>query len=1170
MMIRAVAGLTALLSLTACGARQAEQPSASPLTVSAAPILDAAAARYLQAAQRRDPHDGYPRFTDARGAWQATPLNEWTSGFFPGVLWYLYAHSGKAELREQADRWTTPLLLVPRRNIYTHDLGFQYMSSFGLAYRLTGEERFRHPILQAARLLAARFDAEVGAIKSWNWTDPQRPFPVIADNMMNLELLFWAARQPDGDARWRDIAVQHARTTLKHHVRADGGSYHVVVFDPAAGRVIERSTHQGYADESTWARGQAWLLYGFTMAYRETADREFLAAAQRVADYFIAHLPEDRVPCWDFQAPGCPATARRDASAAAIAAAGLLELGTFTNPNTVNNTFTDTCTYTCAAERILASLSSPTYFAASGDALIQHAVGNHPAGTEIDVGLIYGDYYFVEALTRLRELRGGARTALLPRPAPRTFTWRGELLRDARDRLRREDPALRPALDALVRRADSTLTVGPFTVTAKQRVPPSGDKRDYVSYGPYWWPDSTKPNGLPYIRRDGVVNQELRRESDVLRWYAFLDAVETLAHAHYFTDASRYAERAALLLRTWFVDPATRMNPHMQYGQAIPGVTEGRGIGIIDTRDMGRLLDALTLLRGSGAVSRADELAITQWLAQYADWLANSAHGKDEADEANNHGTWYDVQRVALALFLGDTAQARSILEHDTRQRIAAQIDSAGRQPLELSRTRSLHYSVENLDGMTRLAEMGRHVDVDLWPSLRAAIDYVARYADPQNQWPGQQITAEAPDLLVPLLRRARVAYADARYREALGQLDARMLREHRTALLYPEPARIRPDTLLGAARLAALPRAERGQWERYLADSRRRAEQDRAHVAAELRAARRSELAPAPAGPGFVVTREMTDAWFRTAEARRMADALITYQTPAGGWSKRIAFTRPRVRGESFSSEDDWSWIGTLDNGATTAQLEFLGSIQRVQPGSAYQRAFLRGVDYLLHAQLPVGCWPQIYPLAGGYHDAITFNDDATVNALRILDAVATGEHAFVPHELQEMARQAVARGVDCIVQTQVGVNGFKAVWGAQHDPLTLQPVKARAYEHPSLSGRESAAILDFLMRRPAPDSAVQAAVHAAARWFRAHAIRGFSYVPRGVLTPQTDAGPLWARFYEVGTNRPIFSDRDGVVRYQLSEIGEERRRGYLWYTDEPISTLRRYQRWASNYPEK
>ena len=1161
--------LTAALATSACAGRQVETP-VSTFTTEAAPILDAAAARYLAPAQRRDPHDGYPRFADSTGVWQVTHLNEWTSGFFPGTLWYLYAHSGNPQLREQAERWTTPLLLIPRRNSYTHDLGFQYMSSFGLAYRLTGEPRFRHPIMQAARLLAARFDPEVGALKSWNWTDPARPFPVIADNMMNLELLFWAARQPDGDPRWKDIAVQHARTTMKQHVRADGGSYHVVVFDPGDGRVIERSTHQGHADESTWARGQAWLLYGFTMAYRETGEPEFLQTARRVADYFVAHLPADMVPCWDFQAPGCPGTARRDASAAAIAAAGLLELGAITGANTVTDTYTDTDTYVTAAERILASLGSSTYFstAMGNEALLRHAVGNHPAGTEIDVGLIYGDYYFVEALTRLRELRGEARPALFPRPAPRTFTWRGKLLRQSRERLLRGDRALQPALQKLIRDADSALTLGPFTVTAKQRMPPSGDKRDYVSYGPYWWPDSTRPNGLPYIRRDGVVNQELRRESDVLRWYAFSSAIETLAHANYFTGDAKYAQRAALLLHTWFVDPATRMNPHMQYGQAIPGVTEGRGIGIIDTRDTGRLLDAITLLRASQALNPADDRAITQWLTQYAGWLANSAHGKDEADEANNHGTWYDAQRVALALFLGDTAKARAILEHDTKRRIAEQIDSAGRQPLELARTRSLHYSVENLDGMTRLAEMARHVGVDLWPSLRNAIDFVAPYANPQHKWPAQQITAEAPDLFVPLLRRAAVAYHESQYRAALAPLDARLLREHRTALWYPEPARVFPDTLLGSARIAALPPAERAVWESYLSASRQHARQDRAVMDAELRATGQAEPARAPLGQGFSITDDMTDAWFRTREAKRLGDIILTYQTPSGGWSKRIDFKQPRARGQSFSSEDDWSWIGTLDNNATTAQLDFLARLQRAQPDTSYRSAFLRGVDYLLAAQMPVGCWPQIYPLAGSYHDAITFNDDATINALRILAAVAAGEHGFVESPLRRRATQAVQRGVDCIVKSQVSVNGFRTVWGAQHDPLTLQPVKARAYEHPALSGRESAAILDFLMRRPDPDSAVQAAVHAAARWFRDNAIRGFSYAPRGELVPQPEGGPLWARFHEIGSNRPIFSDRDGVVRYNLSEIGEERRRGYLWYTDEPVSTLRRYESWARKHP--
>ncbi|HEY0303982.1 MAG TPA: pectate lyase, partial [Longimicrobiales bacterium] len=955
------------------------------------------------------------------------------------------------------------------------------------------------------------------------------------------ELLFWAARQPDGDRKWRDIAIRHARTTAAHHIRADGGSFHVVVFDPADGRVIERSTHQGHADSTTWARGQAWLIYGFTMAYRETGEPEFLTTAQRVADYFVAHLPQDGVPCWDFQAPGCPATAKRDASAAAIAASGMLELGG---------------KYRATAQRILATLASPEYLADSGDALLKHAVGHHPRGTEVDVGIAYADYYFVEALTRL---------ASLPAYTPRTFTYRGELMRGARDRIARNDTRLRDAYAKLLGEADSALTVGPFTVTSKERTPPSGSKNDYVSYAPYWWPDSTKPNGLPYIRRDGVVNQALRRDSDVLRWYALVDAVETLGHAYYFSGKEAYAEGAASLLRTWFIDPRTRMNPHLNYGQAIPGVTEGRGIGIIDTRDLGRMLDAVTLIDASASWPPEDRAKLREWMSAYRTWLRTSPHGIDEADEANNHGTWYDAQVVALSLFLGDTATARDVLERSTKARIAAQIDTAGRQPLELARTRSLHYSVENLEGFTRLADMARHVGVDLWPSLRRAIDYVAPYADPQKQWPGQQITAEAPDLFVPLLRRARIAYDEADYREALKPLAARMLREHRTTLLYPEPPRVGADSLLGGSRIAMLPSAERAMWERYIATSTANQARDRAVFGAGM------TLTNAPAGQGFSVSREMTPAYFASREARRLGDFLLSYQTPTGGWSKRIEYTRLRGPAESFASEGNWTWIATLDNGATTEQIKFLALLHGVQKEAAYGNAVARGVRYLLAAQMPNGCWPQSYPLAGSYHDAITFNDDATINALEIFERVVAtnSEYAVLPASVRDSARAGLQHGVECILRTQVSTNGYKSVWGAQHDPLTWQPVKARAYEHASLSGRESAAILDFLMRIQNPGDSVQAAIHAAADWFKANAIRGYSYVPRGELTPDPNGGPLWARFYEVGTNRPIFSDRDGVVRYKLSEVGEERRRGYLWYTDEPISTLRRYDAWAPKHPK-
>jgi PelA/Pel-15E family pectate lyase len=1159
-MNRAVVAAFAL-SVVACAPRQrVEQNSPPTPTLDERAVLAEASQRYVDVAAARSPSDGYPRATNAQGRWVATPMNEWTSGFFPGTLWYLYSHTNDSKIREQAERWTWPLFMIPRGN-YSHDLGFQFNSSFVNAHRFTSDARFRAPALNAARLLAARFNPKIGAIKSWDWMPSNRPFPVIVDNMMNLELLFWGARQPDGDARWKQIAVAHARTTIANHIRPDGGSYHVVVFDPKSGVVLERITHQGHADASTWARGQAWLIYGFTTAYRETGEPEFLATALRVADYFIQHLPSDHIPCWDFQAPNCPGEAKRDASAAAIAASGLLELSEYAHAKRAR--------YQSAAQYILATLSSPEYRkpAHQSESLVQHAVGNMPAGTEIDVGLSYADYYYVEGLLRLSGRK--------PVFTPRTITTRGELLRESRERIARNDRAATAALRQLLHEADSTLTLPPFTVTAKTRVPPSGDKRDYMSFGPYWWPDSTKPNGLPYIRRDGEVNWELRRESDALRLYAFTDAVETLALAHYLTGEAKYAERATTLIRTWFFDPQTRMNPHLRYAQAIPGVSEGRGIGIIDTRGLGRITDATALLAASPAWTAQDEAALRQWMREYLDWLIQSEHGRDEADEPNNHGTWYDVQIASLALYLADTATARATLAESVPRRLNAQIDTSGRQPLELARTRSLHYSVENLDAMTQLAELARHVGVDLWRStseasvkLRKAVEFVAPYSDTTRKWTaGQQITEERSDLFVPVLARAAYALADERFWEYLKKY--RVWEAHRKQFLYPE-SYLEPDTLLSNTRISALPEAERTAWQRYIAVSDSNRLRDRAAMDAELRAAGKARWTPAPAGSGFFADNALERTPANSAAARELAHYLVSYQTPSGGWSKRINFTRARQPGESFASEQNWSWIGTLDNGGTAEQLQFLAAVLRNGDDTELRNSYVRGVQYLLTSQFPNGCWPQIYPLQGSYHDAVTFNDDATINALRVLRGVARGEVTGLPTALRDRATTVVARGIDCIVKSQVVIAGKRTVWGPQHDPLTLVPVKARAYEHASLSGRESAAIVDFLMQVENPSADVINAIHSAVDWFNSTAIRGYTYMPRGELTPQPGAGPLWARFYELGTNRPIFSDRDGIVRYNLSEVGAERRRGYLWYTDEPSTTLRRYERWARNHPRQ
>lgn len=362
-----------------------------------------------------------------------------------------------------------------------------------------------------------------------------------------------------------------------------------------------------------------------------------------------------------------------------------------------------------------------------------------------------------------------------------------------------EASRLRPAYDRLVREADAALLVGPFSVMDKPRVPESGDKHDYVSMGPYWWPDTTKPGGLPYIRRDGERNPELANGYDAPRFGAMTGAVTTLALAYYFSGDERYAQRAALLLRTWFLDPATRMNPHLRYGQRIPGTTEGRAAGIIETRRLVDLVDAIGLLERSPTWTDGDARSMRDWMAAYRAWLLTSDIGKEEQRAQNNHGTWYDAQVVALALFTGDTALARSTIEASKTRRIAAQITADGRQPYELARTRSLGYSVMNLEGLCRLAELGRQVGVDLWSyrsprggSIRKALDYVAPYADPAFSWPGEQITPNAPDSFVLLLRRARVAFglgdAAAHYDGLLKRIPGDVVRSHRAQLLYPDP----------------------------------------------------------------------------------------------------------------------------------------------------------------------------------------------------------------------------------------------------------------------------------------------------------------------------------------------------------------------------------------------
>ncbi|PTX95834.1 glucuronyl hydrolase [Opitutus sp. ER46] len=339
---------------------------------------------------------GLPR-TWENGQLVVTKFDNWTSGFFPGSLWYLFEGTGDTRWREAAERYTA--LVEPAKDLKrTHDLGFMLYCSFGNGLRLTNDPRYRAVLLTGAASLATRFNPTVGAIRSWDHGTWQ--YPVIIDNMMNLELLTWAANAGK-EPRFRAIALAHADTTLRNHFRPDASSFHVVDYDVTTGKVRGRGTHQGFADDSSWARGQAWGLYGYTMMYRETKRPEYLAQAVRIADFFLNHprLPADKIPYWDFDAPDIP-RAPRDVSAAAITCSALLELARYVEPGPA-------ATYKAAALEQLRAMSSPAYRAplgGNGCFLLMHATGHKPKNSEIDVPLAYADYYFLEALLRAKAL----------------------------------------------------------------------------------------------------------------------------------------------------------------------------------------------------------------------------------------------------------------------------------------------------------------------------------------------------------------------------------------------------------------------------------------------------------------------------------------------------------------------------------------------------------------------------------------------------------------------------------------------------------------------------------------------------------------------------------------------------------------------------------------------
>lgn len=335
--------------------------------------------------------------------WSTTGITGWTSGFWPGILWYMYEFSGDERLRNAAHNWTMPLAKIKDRGVKNHDLGFMIFCSFGNAYRLTGDIKYKEYILETADSLATLFNPNTGTILSW----PGRKrignvdisgrinHNTIIDNMMNLELLFWASKN-GGNPELYEIAKSHAQATMRDFIRKDYSSYHVVVYDSLTGDVGHRITHQGFANESMWARGQAWGIYGFTVAYRETGLQEFLVTAMNMAQVFINRLPEDYVPFWDFDAPDIP-NAEKDASAAAVAASAMLELSTLIEDTEKQFWFRE------KAYKILESLSRNYLSDGSNHAVLWHSTGNKNSNSEVDVPIIYADYYFIEALLRAKK-----------------------------------------------------------------------------------------------------------------------------------------------------------------------------------------------------------------------------------------------------------------------------------------------------------------------------------------------------------------------------------------------------------------------------------------------------------------------------------------------------------------------------------------------------------------------------------------------------------------------------------------------------------------------------------------------------------------------------------------------------------------------------------------------
>lgn len=368
-------------------------------------------------------------------------------------------------------------------------------------------------------------------------------------------------------------------------------------------------------------------------------------------------------------------------------------------------------------------------------------------------------------------------TAGLGTAAPQLLMADGSHVAGVRDSLRRGEPQFRSALAALETDANRGLTVAPMSVMDKGVTPPSGDKHDYMSQAPYWWPDPSKPNGKPYIRKDGQRNPEIDKITDRANLQRLARTAFSLALAFYFTGRQDYAQHAAQLVRVWFLDAPTRMNPNLNFGQGIPGIAKGRAAGIVETRFLPEIIDSVTLLQGSSAWTVSDDRGLEDWMRAYLEWLRNSPLGKGEARRGNNQETWYDLQVTALAISTGQADVARATLQR-AQADIGEEFEPDGEQPRELARTRSWDYSIFDLTAFLHLAALGNRVGVDLWNyqtpdgrSLRKGVDYLIPFATGEKRWPHKQITPFRASELHLVLRLAAVGWKQPKYRAIAQQI---------------------------------------------------------------------------------------------------------------------------------------------------------------------------------------------------------------------------------------------------------------------------------------------------------------------------------------------------------------------------------------------------------------